>query len=75
MCLLLLHFCHKLLYFTENHFIREKKKSCDIAFTKHYLFLWLAEKQLRNSSEEECLEKFRLPLLGDLLPLEQYRQK
>lgn len=48
----------------------EKKKSCDIAFTKHCLFLWLAEKQLRNSSEEECLEKFRLPLLGDLLPLD-----
>ena len=32
--------------------------------------IFLAEKQLRNSSEEECLEKFRLPLLGDLLPLD-----
>lgn len=57
---LLLHFCQVSCYFTEKYFIRGEEKSHDTAFTGALLFLWLAE-MLRNGSEEECFENFRLP--------------
>jgi len=40
--------------------MRDEKKPHDTAFTEALLYLWLAE-MLRNSSEEEGFENFRMP--------------